>query len=31
MGLVWIAPYYNAGGTMDPWFTIFIDMDTVGL
>jgi hypothetical protein len=31
LGLVWIAPYYNAGGTMDPWFTIFIDLDTVGL
>jgi len=30
MGLVWIAPYYNAGGTQDPWFTIFIDLDTVG-
>jgi hypothetical protein len=31
LGLVWIAPYYNAGGTMDPWFTIFIDVDTVGM
>jgi hypothetical protein len=30
MGLVWIAPYYNAGGTMNPWFTIFIDVDQVG-
>lgn len=29
LGLVWIAPYYNAGGTQDPWFTIFIDLDTV--
>ena len=29
LGLVWIAPYYNAGGTMNPWFTIFIDVDTV--
>ena len=29
LGLVWIAPYYDAGGTMNPWFTIFIDMDTV--
>lgn len=29
LGLVWIAPYYNAGGTMNPWFTIFIDLDTV--
>lgn len=29
LGLVWIAPYYNEGGTMNPWFTIFIDLDTV--
>jgi hypothetical protein len=29
LSLVWIAPFYNAGGTMDPWFTIFIDLDTV--
>jgi hypothetical protein len=29
LGLIWIAPYYNAGGTQDPWFTIFIDLDTV--
>jgi hypothetical protein len=29
LGLVWIAPYYNSGGTQDPWFTIFIDLDTV--
>jgi hypothetical protein len=29
LGLVWIAPFHNAGGTMDPWFTIFIDLDTV--
>lgn len=29
LGLVWIAPYYNEGGTRDPWFTIFIDLDTV--
>jgi arginine/serine-rich splicing factor 1/9 len=28
LGLVWIAPFHNAGGTMDPWFTIFIDLDT---
>lgn len=27
--LVWIAPFYNAGGLRDPWFTIFIDLDTV--
>ena len=29
LGLVWIAAYYDAGGTQDPWFTIFIDVDTV--
>lgn len=29
LGLVWIAPYHDAGGTMNPWFTIFIDLDTV--
>lgn len=29
LGLIWIAAYYNAGGTLDPWFTIFIDLDTV--
>jgi hypothetical protein len=29
LGLIWIFPYYNSGGTMDPWFTIFIDLDTV--
>lgn len=26
-GLIWIAPYYGVGGTRDPWFTIFIDLD----
>ena len=31
LGLVWIAAYYDAGGTQDPWFTIFIDVDTVRL
>ena len=31
LGLVWIPAYYNMGGTMDPWFTIFIDLDTVSL
>lgn len=31
LGLVWIAPYYDLGGTMDPWFTIFIDLDTVSV
>jgi hypothetical protein len=30
LGFVWILPYYNIGGTQDPWFTIFIDLDTVG-
>lgn len=29
LGLIWIAPYHNEGGTMNPWFTIFIDLDTV--
>lgn len=29
LGLVWIAPYYNLGGTQNGWFTIFIDLDTV--
>lgn len=29
LGLVWIPIYYDAGGTMDGWFTIFIDLDTV--
>lgn len=29
LGLVWIAPYNDTGGTMNPWFTIFIDLDTV--
>lgn len=29
VGIVWIAPFYDAGGTMNPWFTIFIDLDTV--
>jgi hypothetical protein len=27
--LVWIAVYYNAGNTQNPWFTIFVDLDTV--
>lgn len=30
LGLVWITTYYNVGGLMNPWFTIFIDLDTVG-
>ncbi len=29
LGLVWIAPFYGEGGTRNPWFTIFIDLDTV--
>ncbi|RYG65445.1 hypothetical protein EON64_11890 [archaeon] len=29
LGLVWILAYYDVGGLMDPWFTIFIDLDTV--
>ena len=29
LGLVWILTYYNVGGLMNPWFTIFIDLDTV--
>lgn len=28
IGLIWIAPYYDSAGTMDPWFTIFIELDT---
>jgi len=27
---VWITTYYNVAGLMNPWFTIFIDLDTVG-
>ena len=27
LGLLWILPYYDVGGTMSPWFTIFIDLD----
>ena len=27
MSIIWIAPYYNSGGTMNAWFTIFIDLD----
>lgn len=29
LGLVWISAFYDKGGTMDGWFTIFIDLDTV--
>lgn len=31
LGLVWISAFYNEGGTMDGWFTIFIDLDTVSI
>jgi hypothetical protein len=27
--LIWIAPYYNTGGTQNAWFTIFVDLDSV--
>ena len=29
LGLLWILVFYNVGGLMNPWFTIFIDLDTV--
>lgn len=29
LGLLWILAYYDVGGLMNPWFTIFIDLDTV--
>jgi hypothetical protein len=28
-GLLWIPAYHNSGGTMNPWYTIFIDFDYV--
>jgi hypothetical protein len=28
-GLLWIPAYYNVGGLMNGWYTIFIDLDTV--
>jgi hypothetical protein len=31
VGLVWILVYYDIFGLMNPWFTIFIDMDTVSM
>jgi hypothetical protein len=31
LGLLWLLVYYDVGGLMDPWFTIFIDLDTVSL
>lgn len=29
LGLLWLLVFYNVGGTQDPWFTIFIDLDQV--
>jgi len=29
--LLWIPAYYDAGGVQNPWYTIFIDLDTVSL
>lgn len=29
LGLAWIPAYYNMGGLMNGWYTIFIDLDTV--
>jgi hypothetical protein len=29
LGLAWIPAYYNTGGLMNGWYTIFIDLDTV--
>jgi hypothetical protein len=29
IGLIWIPVFYNSGGLMDGWFTIFIDFDSV--
>lgn len=26
-GLLWIPAYYDVGGAMNPWYTIFIDLD----
>lgn len=28
LGLLWILVYYDIGGLQNPWFTIFIDLDT---
>lgn len=30
-GFLWIPAYYNVGGLMNGWYTIFIDLDTVSL
>lgn len=27
LGLMWPLAYYNTGGLMNPWFTIFVDLD----
>ena len=27
LGLLWIPAYYNAGGTRNAWFTIWVDLD----
>eukprot|EP01039_Chlorochromonas_danica_P003362 gene3362-3685_t len=27
LGLLWLLPYHNTSGLLDPWFTIFIDLD----
>ena len=27
LGLLWIPAYYDSSGLMNPWFTIFIDLD----
>jgi hypothetical protein len=29
MGLLWLLVFYDIGGLMNPWFTIFIDIDQV--
>jgi hypothetical protein len=29
VGLIWIPVFYNSGGLMNGWFTIFIDFDSV--
>lgn len=27
LGLLWLLVYYDVGGTMDPWFTIFLQLN----
>ena len=29
IGLLWIPAYFNRGDTLNPWYTIFIDLDQV--